>query len=86
MMDSFKPRWHICPTCHGEGTLLPFEPNLEERGKRLKLSIMSLGMSQEEFAQELGVTTKHLSQIVNGKVGGSNEFWKSVDEVLFNRE
>lgn len=63
-------------------------------GYTIRENMQILGMDQEELAERLGITAKHLSNIINGKaaltydvalrletvIGPSAEFWMNLEE------
>lgn len=62
-------------------------------GDSIRENMISLGMNQEELAARLGITTKHLSNVINGNspvtyetamklesvIGGSVQFWMNLE-------
>lgn len=51
-------------------------------GESIKESMTSLGMNQDELATRLGITTKHLSNVVNGNVAITYEMSLRLESVL----
>lgn len=51
-------------------------------GRRIKTMRHNLGMTQEEFAEQLNCTNSHLGKIENGKGGISIELLVSVANML----
>lgn len=67
----------LCPTC-GQPI------NAAERRVReaLKSALIEQEMTQAELASRLGVTQKHISQVLSGKSGLSFDFAERVGAVL----
>lgn len=78
----FGPNYRVCPTCEGEGLLFPFAPDVTSRGRRLKAAIVGVGLTQEQFAEQVGISPKHLSQLINGATEGTIDVWQRIDQAL----
>jgi transcriptional regulator with XRE-family HTH domain len=67
----------LCPTC-GQPV------NAAERRVReaLKSALIEQEMTQAELATRLGVTQKHISQVLSGKSGLSFDFAERIGAVL----
>src|SRR3989338_3818805 len=74
---------------------LPYQPDiLIHPGETLQENLEALGISQKDLAMRVGLTEKHISQIINGKapispetalklervIGGSASFWNSLEK------
>lgn len=51
-------------------------------GEILKEALEERHMSQTEFARRMGVSTKHVNEIINGHTGYSTEFALGMERVL----
>lgn len=67
----------LCPTC-GQ-PLYAAERRVREA---LRSALMEQEMTQAELAARLGVTQKHISQVLSGKTGLSFDFAERVGSVL----
>ena len=45
---------------------------------KLKQFRVGKGMTQAEFAKEIGFTRSYYGAVENGKVSGSRKFWKAI--------
>lgn len=82
MAVKFQPDYRVCPTCSGDGMIPRFAPDLASRGRRLKAAIVALGLTQQRFAELVGISQKHLSQLITGASEGTVEMWEAIDTAL----
>jgi HTH-type transcriptional regulator/antitoxin HigA len=60
-----------------------FKPSIAiAPGETIRENMRALGMDQEELAERLGVTTKHLSHLVNGKVSLTHDMAIKLEDVI----
>lgn len=82
MTTPFRPDYRVCPTCSGDGMIPRFAPDIAARGRRLKAAIVAVGLNQQKFAELVGISQKHLSQLITGASEGTVEMWESIDRAL----
>ena len=56
-----------------------------EMAKRIREHLERLGWSQADLAREVGVSQKHLTQLLNGKVEGTLSMWQDIFDALHVR-
>lgn len=59
-----------------------FQPNVAiAPGRTIENEIINLDMTQREFAERLGISEKHLSQLINGKVWLTFEIAQKLEQI-----
>lgn len=58
------------------------ETQIAHPGATLRRELDQRGMSHAEFGRRVGVSAKHVSEIINGKTGYSPEFALAMERVL----
>lgn len=63
-------------------TIADFKKKLPELGKRIRLARMNMGMTQEELANEIGISSKSISALEVGRVEASISQIQAIAVVL----
>ena len=50
--------------------------------KNIKRLLLEKGWTQTDLAEHLGFSPQHISQIISGKVNGTQKFWDKFKAVL----